>query len=140
MIATDKAEGILLDILGKAGVSIDNIDGKTAWHIFKEFASIEFDCVEDLLLWETGIFSSRNERYFFCSMSRQFAHEEYMEQLHMEFHFNSDEVLAAFKSGMWSEDYNTLTDFFNAVEHSQAFVVPFTNYMPIKFRLYFDQL
>lgn len=142
---TEKAEGFLRKLLKENGFDWKNPDLKIGWETFKRMDSQAFDCSEDELLFETGIYDDRGEELYYLSIVRQFTIDvdgeyDYIEQLYLEFTYRPDETLKALETVIWSYDFDGDSNkFFKAVEKSPAFFIP-QKMLPVKAEVYLEEV
>ncbi|MFA6375434.1 MAG: hypothetical protein WCY04_04325, partial [Bacilli bacterium] len=88
----------------------------------RKFMDIKFNCAEDSMLFETGVFdSSFGEDVFIINFTRQFIINdkddifEHMEQTHITVQLENNPRLARFKNSYWSMNFGSIDDFFSFV-------------------------
>ncbi|RRD40974.1 hypothetical protein EII29_00540 [Leptotrichia sp. OH3620_COT-345] len=89
-------------------------------NVFEKMCSISVDSEEDLILFETGIFSYNNESLFQISLVRQLPNDvgEYY-QIHVDIFYPVTSENKIFKEVIWDEDLNE--NIFNYVRNSKVF-------------------
>lgn len=133
-------------ILKEAGFNPKEPDLKTAWSAFKKFNELRFDCADDSLLFETGIYNFTGEELFYLSMVRQFTLEvdgefDYMEQIHLELAYQPDERLEGLGERLWTYEFDDdASVFMEAVEKSQVFTILLEQYHPSASDIYQDEI
>lgn len=143
---TDGAEALLRKMLKENGFQPKSPDVKIAWETFKAMCDVKFECEEDELLFETGVYDFSGKDMFFLSVVRQFTiieedgEYDYVEQLHMDFAYEPEKELKELVKTIWTYEYDgDFGRFFEEVEKCQAFCVPRDGYLPVEFELYFDE-
>lgn len=144
---TDGAEALLRKMLKENGFQPKSPDVKIAWETFKAMCDVKFECEEDELLFETGVYDFSGKDMFFLSVVRQFTiieedgEYDYVEQLHMDFLYEPVPELAEFSETIWTYDFeDDFGGFFEAVEKSQVFCAVRESFIPVEFELYFDEV
>lgn len=146
LIKTVDALGRYRASLKEAGFNPKEPELKTAWEVFKKLSCLRFDCSDDSLLFETGVYDFTGEEQFYLSMVRQFTIEvdgeyDYMEQIHLEFSYRTDEKLAGLKETFWTYDFDDdVSAFIAAVEESPAFKIPLKEYHALAVDIYQDEI
>ena len=126
-------------------LDFENDKVATIWEKFKVFCREDIQGEEEKeILFECGIFKFTGEKMLHFNFVRQFTKyedDEYggMEQLHCEFLFEYTKEVKRLKATEWSMDYESLDEFFAAVEDLKAFqkVLQLT---PIKRELYQEEV
>ena len=119
---------------------------KTGWDVFRKFAGLQFDCADDSLLFEAGVYEYTDETLFCLSMVRQFTIEvdgeyDYIEQIHLDLFYKPDGTLGGLKETLWTCDFDDdASAFFKAVEESASFKIPFERYQPMSCDIYQDEI
>lgn len=143
---TEEAEVILKALLKEAGFHDEAPDLVTAWETFKKMCEYEFDCAEDELLFETGVYDFTGKELYYLYIVRQFTIEvegeyDYLEQLRMEFSYEPEgelkemeEIISTFE---FDDDFG---EFIKAVEKSPAFLLPEEKYAPVGFELFTEEI
>lgn len=145
-LQTEEAEPVLRKLLKTNGFDPKKPSVKIGWETFKEMSKYLFDCSEDDLLFETGVYDFSDEELFYFSLIRQFTIDvdgeyDYMEQLHMEFTYRPEAELKALTETIWTYDFDdNFERFLEAVEQSEAFQIPQKKFEPVGFDLYYDEV
>ena len=144
MKATVESEGILKKVVAER-LSGKPIALDVCIEAFEKFATEQFDCADDRMLWETGTYNFTGEDMHECSMVRQFVIEtdneyDHMEQLHMTVYYAPCAELNAINEEMWSTEYNSTDDFFKEVKRSDSYIIPLTKHTPAKINIFFEEV
>lgn len=94
--------------------------------MFKRFAAVPVEGVEDGILWQVGCYDFTGRKLCYLDYVRQFSFSEggehdHMEQLHLEFTCEPTPALLRLERNQWSFDYPSLDAFFRAVESFPEF-------------------
>lgn len=139
-INSSKAEGYFREMLNKAGFSFAKPDPYLAWNVFKDFSKVKFECSDDALLFQCGVYNSDNEKSFQWGFVRQFSFNkrgdyDHMEQMDFSVYFNPDAELEKVETNLWTYDCTSWEDFFQNVEQMNEFIVPHS-LKPIKAEMF----
>lgn len=124
---TEQAQHILERILKEISGGGKAITLGQALEAFRKFSETAFDCAEDLLLWETGLFDLGEGPRFLCALVRQFSIEadgeyDHMEQLHLELYFDAAQLPPDAAMILWSSDCgDSFPAFLAAVEQTPPY-------------------
>lgn len=93
-------------------------------NIFERMCRVQLENIEteeDMILFETGTFSTaEDEPFFLFSLVRQFPNEEEeFYQIHLEILYKADEQNKMFNETIWSEDLNE--NIFDYIKNSNIF-------------------
>jgi len=136
-VDTSKALDQFDRMLTRAGFDTDRPDPLVAWRVFKESATIPFDCADDNLLFQCGVYKFTGQELFHFDFTRQFTHEEEgeyagMEQLHCTTYYEPTTELRRIETNLWSQNCASLDDFFQRVERLAEFQLPLRAYSPLR--------
>ncbi len=110
--------------LRRAGFKAKKPNPSLGWAAFKSLALEPVPCVKEALLVEAGNFYP-GEDLFHLTFVREFwvmeNGEEYCEQLHCDFTCSPNDGLPDKQTFLWSYDFETLEDYFAAVELLKCF-------------------
>ena len=140
-----QAQSRLKDLLGKAGFDNGNPDPKLAWQVYKQFARERVSCADDDLLFQAGSYRFTGEDLFYFDFVRQFTIEDqdgnydHMEQLHIEFTRQPDQLLKKIKIDLWADDIDHSGSFFSTVESMSEFQLAIS-YPDWKCNIYQEQV
>lgn len=146
LLKTVDALGKLRASLKEAGFNPKEPDLKTAWEVFKKFNRLRFDCSDDSLLFEAGVYDVTGEEQFYLSMVRQFTIEvdgeyDYMEQIHLDLIYPADDRLGSLNETLWTYDFDDdIPAFIAAVEESPAFNIALEEYHALASDIYQDEI
>lgn len=142
---TEKAEEYFKELLKKSGFDEKKPNLLTGWEVFKRMSVQTFDCFEDSLLFESGVYDFTGEALYYVSLVRQFTIDvdgeyDYMEQLHLEFTYQQEERLLEQKTIIQTYDFDDdFQMFFEAVEKAEAFLIP-QGMTPVGVEIYMDEV
>lgn len=142
---TEQSEVLLKKRLKENGFDWKNPDLRTGWETFKQICSQKFDCADEGLMFETGVYDFTGEELYYLFLMREFTQEvegefDYMEQLHLEFSYPSDEQLQEQEERIHSSEFDEeFEKFFEAVEQSSIFR-NLQGKKPIGAEVYFDEV
>lgn len=142
---TEKAEEYFKELLKKNGFDEKKPNLLTGWEVFKRMSVQTFDCFEDSLLFESGVYDFTGEALYYVSLVRQFTIDvdgeyDYMEQLHLEFTYQQEERLLEQKTIIQTYDFDDdFQMFFEAVEKAEAFLIP-QGMTPVGVEIYMDEV
>jgi hypothetical protein len=94
-------------------------DPRRVWNAFKQFSAERVECESDVLLFQAGDSEIRNDIYFdFCREFRLRGADNvvWYEQIHAEFLAHRPRRLHFNGTTSWSYDFDSLPEFFVAVE------------------------
>lgn len=117
----------LKTLLQARGVSTDSISALAAWSVFKEYGREVFGPESVSLLFQVGTYDFTGTPLFYFDPVCQFefrdanGEHDHFEQLHLELTCQPTEALSSVKATLWSFDYTTADEFFDAVEALSAF-------------------
>ena len=144
---TESAEAFLRGMLKERGFLPKEPDVLVAWETFKAMCDVSFDCSEDELLFEAGIYDYSGKEMFCLSIVRQFTiieeegEYDYIEQLHMDFLYEPEEMLRDLSETIWTYDFDDdFGKFFDAVERCPAFGAVRNGASAVEFEMYFDEI
>lgn len=147
LLGTEEGLPLFRKMLKEAGFDPKEPDLQTAWEVFQKFSGSRFDCSDDSLLFEAGIFDFTGEDEQFClSFVRQFTIEveeeyDYMQQLHIDLFYQPDESLERLEDTIWTYDFDDdFPSFFKAVEQSEAFKRLMAERRPSSCEIYQDEV
>lgn len=145
MLFEPKAVRELNTLLNRAGFKDDDPDINILWEVFKKFSEVKFNAADDALLFECGTYNFTGEDLFHWGLVRQFSFErrgeyDHMEQLHIEITFDPEEDLLAFQDTVWTYDFKSLDEFFEAVEKLESFNYPWKKYKPRGVRIFQERV
>jgi len=147
MTISSKESKLFLDAeLEKEGFFVDSKNWEKAWRAFKKFSDFQVDCAMDGFLWQTGTSSTSGINEFYYDITRQFSHIDdedglvYMEQLHLRFYFEPNDILAHLEYHVWSFDFDNKDIFFNHVEGLECFKVPPAQFAPTRYEIIFFEI
>jgi hypothetical protein len=122
---TKESKKIFNKMLTDSNISPKNFSISSFLSLVREFMNLKFDCAEDDLLFEAGVFESMHGKdTFIIDFARQFSINdendvyEHMEQLHITLHFDNSDKLMDFHTMEWSTDYDSIDDFFSFINSS----------------------
>jgi hypothetical protein len=124
---TSEAEEQLRMMLVAAGFDGQNPEPSVAWETFKSFVREPFDCADDGVLFECGVFNFTGEDLFYLEFVRQFSFDddageyERMEQLHCTFTRLPTAELFTIQKNLWAYEFASLDEYFAAIENLQEF-------------------
>lgn len=144
---TEGAEALLRGMLKEQSFLPKAPDVRVAWDTFKEMSGIGFDCSEDELLFEAGVYDYSGKEMFCLSIVRQFTiieddgEYDYIKQLHMDFLYEPEAALRELSETIWTYDFDDdYGQFFEAVEKCPVFCTVQEGYSAVEFELYFDEI
>ncbi|TJZ74246.1 hypothetical protein [Chitiniphilus eburneus] len=122
------AEQKLKDLLVAEGFDFTHPDPSLAWSVFKSFAIIPVEGVDDGFLWQLGCHDFTGEKLCYLDFVRQFSfydegEYDHMEQLHIEFTSKPTPALSPLERNQWAFDYPSLAEFFQDVEGFPEFQI-----------------
>ena len=128
MITVQDAENVFRQMLIDEGHDLATLHPTTAWNVFKRFVQLAVNCTHDGILFQCGVYDFTGEDLFYFDFVRQFSIDadgdyDHMEQLHCEFTCPPDETLRALETNLWAEEFDSLQDYFVAVESLREFQV-----------------
>ncbi len=138
----EESAELLMGELERVGFEQLPYDYDKAWKAYQKFAEMEFDCIADDILWETGMDELDGERLFRASLIRQFRvlEEDACFQLYFTWYFEPDSILETLTDALWSYHYESVTDFFLNVEHRDSFILPPVYGDLIRYEIYLDEI
>lgn len=143
---TEEGMAIFRKNLKAAGFNPKEPGLPSAWEGFKRFSESQFDCPDDSLLFEAGMFDFTEEERFCLSFVRQFTVEveeeyDYLEQLHLDLFYQPDERLKSLNETIWTYDFDdAFPPFFKAVEKNEVFQLLMSEYQPFSCEIYQDEV
>lgn len=140
MINTSEANEVLVKMLNASRFDFEDPVPKIAWIAFKKFCNIKVKCADDSLLFQCGVFNFTGEDLFHFELVRQFVIEtdgeyDHMEQLSISLFFKPNSELSNLETNIWSNDCNSIDDFFAKVETINSFTIPIDKYLPLRCEL-----
>lgn len=114
------------EMLIVSNISIDNFNLIDFSMLVRNFMDIKFNCAEDSMLFETGVFNSDfGEDVFIIDFSRQFKINDiddifdHFEQTHITIHLENSHRLEITNKSCWSMNFGSIDDFFSYVFSSK---------------------
>ena len=125
-MAPADAQNQLKAMLLAGGFRFEAPDPSVGWSVFKRFAAVPVDGVEDGILWQVGCYDFTGQKLCYLDFVRQFSFSEngeydHMEQLHLEFTCAPTPVLSRLERNEWAFDYRSLDAYFSAIESFPEF-------------------
>lgn len=145
-LKTSEGLAVFRKLLKEAGFQPKDPDLQTAWNVFKRFIKLSFDCADDSLLFETGVYDVTGEEMFYLSLVRQFTIEvdgeyDYMEQIHLDLLYKPDEILGNLEETIRTYEFDDeIPAFLEAVEQSPSFKILMEQYHPSAADIYQDEI
>jgi hypothetical protein len=138
------AQSQLKAMLLAAGFRFEAPDPFVGWTVFKQFAAMPVEGVEDGILWQVGCYDFTGQNFCHLDFVRQFSFSEngeydHMEQLHLEFTCKPTPTLLPLERNQWAFDYPSLDAYFSAVESFPEFQAALRN-SPWKVDLWQEQV
>jgi len=123
-----KSQMVFQKMVDEAAIDNDHFNFDEFTKLIKAFMLIRFDCAEDDLLFETGVFDSiYGEDTFTVSFVRQFSINdkndvyEHMEQLHIVLSYENKNAMKNLQCAEWYFNDSTLDDFFDKIKTLQVY-------------------
>ena len=115
------AEHELKNLLAASGFDFARPDPSLAWSVFKAFAAMPVEGVDNGFLWQLGCYDFTGEKLCYLDFVRQFTfydegEYDHMEQLHIEFTAEPSPDLLPLERNKWAFDYPSLAEYFQDVE------------------------
>ena len=115
------AQAQLRSMLLDGGFRFEAPHPAIGWSVFRRFAAVPVEGVEDGVLWQVGCYDFTGQRLCHLDFVRQFSFSEggeydHMEQLHLEFTCLPTSALSSIERNEWAFDYPSLDEYFNTVE------------------------
>ena len=114
-------------MLNEAGLDWQKPNPELVWTVFKQFVQEPVECSNDGVLFECGVFGSTGQKRLSFDLTRQFCidvDEEYHHMIQLRCTFwgvPATETTAALQTHLWAYDFETLADYFAAVEAMKEF-------------------
>ena len=121
-----KSKTKIIQMLADAKITIENFNLADVFPVLREFMDIKYDSEDDDLLFQTGVFF--NKDVFTFDFTRQFSINDrygnysHLAQLGISLEFENNSELNTLSTTIWSTDYQSLDDFFNAVKEEEAYL------------------
>ena len=129
LLNTKKSEEIFTEMLNKSEITTEDFNLEKFSDLVIKFMDIKFNCAEDDLLFETGVFETLyGKDTFSMDFVRQFSKNdendvyEYMEQLHITLIFKNNEKLTNLSCAVWSIDYDSQSEFLQEVRKLKPYM------------------
>jgi hypothetical protein len=124
-VTPSETEPHVLWLLSRSGLAVPRPDPLQVWKVFKRFAAEPVECDADYLLFQTGD-PDRADTYFDFCREFKLRHGEdeaivWYEQIHFEFAARRPHRLGFAPVDRWSFHFQSVGDFFAAVEQSPEF-------------------
>jgi hypothetical protein len=125
-MAPSEARGRLESMLLAEGFQFDAPDPSLGWSVFKRFAALPVEGVEDGVLWQVGCYDFTSEKLCYLDFVRQFSFDEngeyeHIKQMHLEFTAPPAPALSSLERNRWAFDYRSLDAYFTDVESFPEF-------------------
>lgn len=114
-------------LISEKGISICHFDLAELCMALRESMNEKFDCEDDDLLYEVGVFASGGCDVFSLIFTRQFSvfdkndQYDHMEQLSIKLDFQNNVSLSSLRDEIWSTDFPSIDDFFSYVKKTPSY-------------------